>query len=69
MPTTLPLAPLARLIKKFSNLRVSDDARTAMAEVLEDFASKISRKAAELAVHAKRKTIRAEDIRLAAKEQ
>lgn len=49
-------------------LRVSDDAKIALAEVLEEEAVRISREAKKLAEHAGRKTITDKDIQLAVKE-
>ena len=68
MKLILPLAPVDRLIRKSGAKRVSDSAKLALAEVLEDFSEKIAVKAMRLAMHAGRKTITAADIKLAMKE-
>ncbi len=65
----LPLATMERLLKKAGAPRVGEDAKLALAEVLEDFAQKLGKQATELASHASRKTVKAEDIKLAAKGQ
>jgi histone H3/H4 len=63
----LPVAAVDRLIRKSGARRVSEDAATALAEVLEERALAIANEAARLAEHAGRRTVRDVDIRLAAK--
>lgn len=63
----LPIATLERLIKKAGAKRVSESAARALGEILEEKAMEISREAIKLAEHARRRTVRGEDIRLAAK--
>ena len=55
------------MIKKAGANRVSEDAAQEMRRTLEEIAVRIAREAAVLAGHAGRKTVRAEDIRLAAR--
>lgn len=64
----LPVAPVKRILKNTGALRVSDEAAVELASVLEEVGEEISIKAGKLAKHAGRKTIKAEDIALAAKE-
>ncbi len=63
----LPLAAVDRLIRKGGGMRVSEDAATQLADILEEHAVKISRMSTEFAKHANRKTVTGEDIKLAAK--
>ncbi len=63
----LPLAPVERIIRKAGADRVSEGARDILAEILEEYGIKISREAITLAKHAKRTTVKREDIELALK--
>jgi len=47
--------------------RVSADAADAFADVIQDIAEDISKKAAQISKHAGRKTVQASDIKIAAK--
>ncbi|AIC15241.1 histone family protein [Nitrososphaera viennensis] len=61
------LAAMYRIMKKSGAERVSDDAADELRKVLEEVAERIAKQAAELSMHAGRKTIKPEDIRLASK--
>ena len=63
----LPLAPIGRIIKNAGALRVSDEARNALAKQLEEIGTELAVEAITLADHAGRKTIKTSDIQLANK--
>jgi len=63
--TIIPYAPVERLIRSAGADRVSETAGIALAEILEQYGLEIAEEAIVLAKHAKRKTVKAEDIKLA----
>jgi histone H3/H4 len=63
--TDIPIATVERLIRKAGAERVSAEAANTLADVLEEEALKISQKAIDLAKHAGRKTVTADDVKLA----
>ncbi|MGV8168981.1 MAG: histone family protein [Candidatus Nanoarchaeia archaeon] len=61
----IPLAAMERLLKKAGAERVSEDAKDALRDALEEYALRIGQDAAKYSGHAGRKTVKAEDIKLA----
>jgi histone H3/H4 len=64
----IAVAPMHRLCKKAGADRVSEAAAKELASVLEEVGVKIAKEALDYAVHAGRKTIKAEDIEIATKK-
>jgi histone H3/H4 len=64
--TELPKAPLERLLRLAGAERVSEEAASAMADILSEYGMELGVQAKMLANHAGRKTVTAEDVKLAA---
>ena len=64
----ISVAPMHRLCKKAGADRVSEEATKELAKVLETIGVKIAKDALDYAVHARRKTIKAEDIEIATRK-
>ena len=62
----LPLAPIERLARKVGVERISAQAVKELAKVVEELGYELSIEAAQVARHAKRKTILIEDIKFVA---
>ncbi len=64
----LQLAPMHRIIKKAGAERVSEEAAEELRRALEEIGEKIAREAIDYARHAGRKTVKVEDVRIAARK-
>lgn len=64
----LATAPMHRICKKAGAARVSETAAKELAKVLEEIGIKIAKEAIDYAMHAGRKTVKAEDIEIAARK-
>ncbi len=64
----ISVAPMHRLCKKAGADRVSEEAAKELAKILEELGVKIAKEALDYAVHARRKTIKAEDIKIATRK-
>ncbi len=61
----LAIAAMHRICKKAGAERVSESAAEEMGKILEEIGIKIGKEAIDFAMHAGRKTVKAEDIRIA----
>jgi len=64
----LAVAPMHRICKKAGADRVSEAAAEELAKVLDDIGVKIAKESIDYAMHAGRKTVKAEDIEIAARK-
>ena len=64
----LSIAAIHRIIKKAGAYRVGESAANELARVLEEMGVKIGREAVDFAMYAGRRTVRAKDVRIAAKK-
>jgi len=62
----LPLAPIERIARKAGIERISAKATKELAKIVEELGYELALEAAQVARHAKRKTILREDIRFVA---
>ncbi len=64
----LAVAPMHRICKKAGADRVSESAAKELAKVLDEIGVKIAREAMDYAMHAGRKTVKSEDVEIAARK-
>ena len=64
----LGLSAMYRILKKSGAQRVSDESATELRRVIEEIAEAIAKNAVEMSSHAGRKTVKAEDVKLASKQ-
>ncbi|MBW2986557.1 NFYB/HAP3 family transcription factor subunit [Candidatus Woesearchaeota archaeon] len=65
---SIPLVAMEKILKQSGATRVSEKAKVALRDILEEYVEKISSDAIRFAAHAGRKTIKAGDIKLAIKK-
>jgi len=63
----LGLSAMYRILKKAGAERVSDESADELRRVVEDIANGIAKSAVDMTSHAGRKTVKAEDVKLASK--
>lgn len=67
MGSELGLSAMYRILKKSGAQRVSSESADELRRVTEEVASAIAKGAVEMSAHAKRRTVRAEDVKLASR--
>ena len=63
----LGISPMYRILKKSGAERVSDESADELRRIIEEIANSIAKSAVEMSLHAGRKTVKAEDVKLASK--
>jgi histone H3/H4 len=63
----LGVSAMYRILKKAGAERVSDESAEELRKVIEDIATEIAKNAVYMSKHAGRKTVKAEDVKLASK--
>ena len=66
--TELGLSAMYRILKKSGAQRVSDESAVELRRVIEEIAEAIAKNAVDMSSHAGRKTVKAEDVKLASKQ-
>ncbi|HUT05576.1 MAG TPA: histone [Nitrosopumilaceae archaeon] len=62
------LSAMYRILKKAGAERVSDESADELRRIIEDVAIDIAKSAVDMTSHAGRKTVKAEDVKLASKQ-
>ncbi len=65
----LPLAAMGKILKQAGAERVSEKAKAALKNVVEEITEKIAVNSVRLASHAGRKTVKDGDVKLASKQR
>ena len=68
MVEEIKVAPMHNLIKRVGAARVSEEGAIALGKVIEEIGIKIAKEAIVFANHARRKTVKARDIEIAAEK-
>ena len=63
----LGLSAMYRILKKSGAERVSDESVDELRRIIEDIAVEIAKSAVDMTKHARRKTVKSEDVKLASK--
>jgi histone H3/H4 len=66
--TDIAISPMDRIMRKAGAERVSEEGAEALREVIESLALDIARESIALAKHAGRKTVNAEDVKMASRK-
>ena len=64
----LGLSAMYRILKKSGAQRVSDESAIELRRVVEEIAEAIAKNAVDMSSHAGRKTVKADDVKLASKQ-
>ena len=64
----LGLSAMYRILKKSGAQRVSDESANELRRVIEEIAEAIAKNAVEMSSHAGRKTVKADDVKLASQQ-
>ncbi len=64
----LGISAMYRILKKSGAQRVSDESADELRRIIEEIAIAIAKSAVEMSIHAGRKTVRSDDVKLASKQ-